>query len=320
MAPPDPPALDLDAVFRSERRRLWTLCYRLSGSAAEADDLVQDAFVRAIERPPPDTSRGLGPWLVRLATNLALEELRRRKGQEYGGEWLPSPIDTENGVGFAPGVDATPVPEPEGRYGLAESTSFAFLIALEALDPTQRAVLILRDVLDYSARATSDVIETTEENVRVLYDRAREAMEAYDATRTVPTTEARDTTRKVLDRFLDCLARQDGNGLEELLADDVCAVTDSGGTYTARREPTTGRAEVARIYLQAAKLREEAGLSTEVRLVNGLPAALLQLERPQPNEAPRAVIRFDLDEAGRIRHLHSILAPSKLATIRFARD
>lgn len=320
MAPPDPPALDLDAAFRSERQRLWALCYRLTGSAAEADDLVQDAFVRAIERPPPDSGKGLGPWLVRVATNLALDELRRRKSEKYGGEWLPSPIDTENGVGFHPGVDAPTAPDPEGRYGLAESTSFAFLIALEALDPKQRAVLILRDVLDYSARETGDAIETTEENVRVIHHRARKTMEAYDAARTVPTAEARDKTRKVLDRFLDCLARQDVSGLEELLAEDVRTVTDSGGTYTALREPMTGRAKVARLYLQAAKLRQEAGLSMEVRLVNGLPAVLLQLEKPQRNQAPRTVVRFDLDDAGKIRHLHSILAPSKLATIRFARD
>lgn len=314
------PTVDLDEVFRTERRRLWALCYRLTGSAAEADDLVQDAFVRAIERPPPDESRGLGPWLVRVATNLALDELRRRKGQEYGGEWLPSPIDTENGVGFNPGVDTPAPPDPEGRYGLVESTSFAFLLALEALDAKQRAVLILRDVLDYSARETGDVIETSEENVRVIHHRARKAMEGYDADRRAPTTELQAKTREVLDRFLDCLARQDASGLEALLAEDVRTVTDSGGTYTALREPMTGRAKVARLYLQAAKMRQEAGLSMEIRQVNGLPAALIQLENPERNQAPRTIIRFDMDDSGKIKHLYSVLAPSKLATIRFARD
>ncbi len=134
------------------RQRLWALCYRLTGSAAGADDLVHDSFVRAMERPPPDQSGGLERWLVRVATNLSLDELRRRKRQAYSGEWLPAPVDIEARLGLAVDTDESAEAGPEARYGLLESRSFAFLIAMEALDPRQRAVLILRDALDYSAR------------------------------------------------------------------------------------------------------------------------------------------------------------------------
>src|SRR6185295_12271247 len=91
----DSPALS--AAFAADRRFLWGLCYRLTGSAADADDLVQETFVRAMERPPPRTDEPARPWLVRVATNLGRDLLRRRKRRGYVGPWLPSPIETDAG-------------------------------------------------------------------------------------------------------------------------------------------------------------------------------------------------------------------------------
>ena len=120
---------------------LWRLCYRMTGSAADADDLVQETFVRAIAQPPRDQERDLRPWLVQVALNLSRDHLRRRKRRAYEGPWLPAPIETE---GFS--LEA----HPEARYSELESVSSAFLLALEALSPRQRAVLLLCDVLGYS--------------------------------------------------------------------------------------------------------------------------------------------------------------------------
>jgi RNA polymerase sigma-70 factor (ECF subfamily) len=160
-------ALTVDAAFQEHRGLLWHLCYRMTGIAADADDLVQETFLRAIERPPPRTDMALRPWLVRVALNLARDLLRRRRRRrEYTGPWLPSPIETGE-----PGADAAddrvlPAFEPslpglgstEGRYDLVESVTFAFLLALEALTPQQRAVLLLRDVFDYSVRETAEAL------------------------------------------------------------------------------------------------------------------------------------------------------------------
>ena len=165
-------------LFTQHQRFLWGLCYRLTGSAADADDLVQETFVRTIERPPARMKDPLRPWLVRVAMNLGRDLLRRRRRAPYKGPWLPSPIET-NGQDLFPreevalplGEIALPLGEvappshevvfeggsTEGRYELLESVSFAFLLALEVLTPQQRAVLLLRDVFDYSVRETADL-------------------------------------------------------------------------------------------------------------------------------------------------------------------
>ena len=137
----------IDAVYREHGRFVWGLCYRMTGSATDADDLLQETFARALASPPRDTSAPWRPWLVRVAVNLARDRLRRRKRTPYVGPWLPAPIET--GEQVAEGLD------PEHRYGLLESVTFAFLMACEALTPRQRAVLLLRDVLDYSVEETA---------------------------------------------------------------------------------------------------------------------------------------------------------------------
>src|SRR5262249_54905403 len=109
--------------LHEHERFLWGLCYRMTGSAADADDLVQDTFTRALEKPPKDGQAPLRPWLTRVAVTLARDSLRRRKRAPYQGPWLPEPIETD---------DAPVAVEPassEGRYDLLESVSFAFLLA-----------------------------------------------------------------------------------------------------------------------------------------------------------------------------------------------
>ncbi|MEW6270578.1 MAG: sigma-70 family RNA polymerase sigma factor [Thermodesulfobacteriota bacterium] len=133
----------LGTLFREHQRFLWGLCYRLTGSAADADDLVQATFVRALERPPARTDEPWRPWLTRVAVNLGRDLLRRRKRRGYVGPWLPSPIETGEQplASFEPEIASGVT--TEGRYDMLESVSIAFLVALEALTPKQRAVLLL---------------------------------------------------------------------------------------------------------------------------------------------------------------------------------
>ena len=140
-----------------ERRFLIGLCYRMTGSAADAEDVVQETFARALERPPARTDAPWRPWLVRVALNLAKDELRRRKRRGYKGPWLPEPIEDSEWI--------EPSHEPQstaGRYELLESVSFAFLLALEALSPAQRAVLLLRDVFEYTGAETAEALDLSE--------------------------------------------------------------------------------------------------------------------------------------------------------------
>jgi RNA polymerase sigma-70 factor (ECF subfamily) len=304
-----------EELFRDQRGRLWSLAYRLTGNAADAEDVVQETFVRLIERPPARSEGSLAPWLVRVATNLGLDALRRRRRRGYEGPWLPSPVEDP---GPDP-LDAWPgsEPDPETRYGAAESASFAFLLALEALGPRQRAALLLRDVLGRSASETAQVLGTSQGNARVLHLRARRAMAGYDRDRCIPTPELQRRHRDALEKLVRCLLTQDTAALEALLADSVRTVTDSNGEYTALAAPLAGRARVARFYLQAAQMRREGGLRTEIRLVNGLPALLIALERPVRRQAPRTLVRCEIDDQGRIRQIQSVLAPGKLAALRF---
>jgi RNA polymerase sigma-70 factor, ECF subfamily len=306
--------VQLAALFRAQQRRVWGLAYRLTGSAEDADDVVQEAFARLVAQPAQSPIEEPGPWLARVATNLGIDALRRRRRRAYVGPWLPSPIETPE----ADWIDAQPSedPDPEARYGLVESATYAFLIALEALGPRQRAVLLLRDVLGSSARETADIVGTSEGSVRVLHLRARRALEEYDKVRCIPTSELRERHRTALQRFLDCLLAQDAGGLEAILAESVQTVTDAAGEYTALATPLAGRARVARLYLMAALHRQAGGTRTEIRLVNGLPAVLITLGQPVRRQAPRTLLRCELDERDRIRMVHAILAPRKLTALQ----
>jgi RNA polymerase sigma-70 factor (ECF subfamily) len=152
----------------------------MMGSAADVDDLVQDTLGRALERPPADLSQPLRSWLTRVAVNLSRDSLRRRRREGYLGPWLPTPIETSAEV-------STSQPTSAARYGQLESASFAFLLALESLNPKQRAVVLLRDVFEYSTHETAEVIGASEPNVKQIHLRARRALGQYDAARVKPS-------------------------------------------------------------------------------------------------------------------------------------
>lgn len=301
----------LEAAFRSAERRLWGLCYRMTGVAADADELVQETFVRAMESGRELAGPDLDRWLTRVATNLSVDCLRRRKRRSYSGPWLPSPLETTADADVATAESAGIA----HRVERAEEVSYAFLVALEALSPRARAVLLLVDVLDYPAAEVAEILETSEGNVRVLHHRARRTLDGFDV-EVVASPAVRQRQRAALERLLRCMMSQDAAGMEALLADDVRSLTDGGGRYTALREPLVGRGPVTRFHLETARRRAPIS-TTEIRSINGVPALVIVTRPLRPQMAPRLVLRCEVDGEGRIRELHTILAPRKLTAVRF---
>ncbi|AUX47805.1 RNA polymerase sigma factor [Sorangium cellulosum] len=314
-AAPTPPPGFVAASYREHERFLWALSYRLTGSAADADDIVQETFVRALECPPARADEPVRPWLTRVALNLGRDVLRRRKRRPYDGPWLPSPIETEpEPPSFEiPGKDGT-----EGRYDLLESASFAFLIALEALTPQQRAVLLLRDVFDYSVQETAAALALSEASVKTTHHRARRALEPYDhdRDRCRPTPELVERSGAALVRFFQTLATQDVPAIEALLSEGVRVVNDANGEYKAARRIVVGQDRVARFYLGVTKGWNSLALRYELRLLNGLPALVIERHGPADRLAPRYVVRCDVDPSGRITAIHTVLASRKLTAVR----
>jgi RNA polymerase sigma-70 factor (ECF subfamily) len=299
-------ALPIDALYEDHRGFLWALCYRLTGSAADAEDVVQDTFVRAIERPPSGRDEPLRPWLVKVALNLGRDLLRRRRRREYVGPWLPSPIETDDPPSYEPVA-------LEGRYDLLESVSFAFLIALETLTPTARAVLLLRDVFDYSVKETAVALDLSDANVKTTHHRARKAMAGYDGERQMPTPVRRESTRKALTAFLRALEQHDVGAIETLLAEDVRTTTDGGGEFRAALRTIVGRDKVTRFYVAVAE--NAANAKVRMPTLNGVPSIVVDLPAPAAGIAPRFTLTTELNRDGKIAHLYVVSAARKLTAL-----
>jgi RNA polymerase sigma-70 factor (ECF subfamily) len=302
-------------TFDEHKRFLWGMCYRMTGSAADADDIVQDTFVRALEKPPADMEAPLRPWLVKVAINLSRDQLRRRRRREYAGPWLPSPVLTEGDDGVVLDHRADKESTPVTRYDLMESVSMAFLLALEALTPAQRAVLILRDVFDYSTNETAEALEMSEANIKVTLHRARRTIDSYDKNRIANFSQRAHELRDILQRFLSLLTTGDVQGLKKMLAADVVLVSDGGGEVNALAEPMYGREKVLRLIEKLYEANREV-TSTSLREVNGEPTILIDRSRVLPGHASFFTMHCELDEDSQIRKFNFVFAPSKLAALK----
>ncbi|OUC96788.1 RNA polymerase subunit sigma-24 [Streptosporangium minutum] len=215
--------------FEAHRQRMFGLAYRMLGSAAEAEDVVQDAYLRwqGMEREGIGSP---GPWLAKVVTNLCLNRLTsaRATRERYVGFWLPDPVATE-ALG--------PLETAEQR----DSISMAFLVLLERLTPAERAVFVLREAFSYGYREIAGVLDLSEANCRQLHLRARRRVgerPRFDA--------PGEHRRAIVNRFLAAASGGDLAGLEQVLAADVVAWSDGGGKVTAARRPVTGRDRVVR--------------------------------------------------------------------------
>ncbi|MFI9330974.1 RNA polymerase sigma-70 factor [Kitasatospora sp. NPDC052868] len=251
--------MDKAQEFETHRPRLFSLAYRMLGSAAEAEDAVQDAYLRwhGAER---EQIAAPGPWLAKVLTNLCLNRLTsaRVQREEYVGPWLPEPVRTEGGV-------LGPMETAEQR----EAVSMAVLVMMERLTPAERAVVVLRDAFDYGYRDIAGVLDSTEASARQIYRRARlhlaEGRSRFE-TSAQPRTD-------LLTRFLEAAALGSLQQLEALLADQVVAWSDGGGKVRAALRPVSGRDKVARFVL-GLFTRWVGEMEIEVAEVNGAPVAL----------------------------------------------
>ncbi|MFF7251134.1 RNA polymerase sigma-70 factor [Embleya sp. NPDC008237] len=253
---------DPTAEFEAERGRLFGIAYRMLGSAAEAEDAVQDAYLRwhATDRGHIDAP---GAWLAKVLTNLCLNRLTsaRARREEYVGPWLPEPVRTDAGA-------LGPLETAEQR----DAVSMAMLVMLERLSPPERAVVVLRDAFEYSHREIAEVLDWPEANSRQTYRRARQHLASGR-----PRFEAPAALRSdLLARFLTAAAEGALEQLESLLADDVVAWSDGGGKVSAATRPVSGRAKVAR-FLMGLVERFSSGTEFGFAEVNG-DAALLGWE------------------------------------------
>lgn len=300
----------LEAAFSEHRRYLFGLCYRMSGCGADAEDLVQDTFERALRSPPADLSRELKPWLTRVAMNACVDHLRKRRRRGYPGVWLPGPVEaTHDDPCWEPQSAAA---DPEARYGKLESVSFAFLIAVEALTPKQRAVLLLRDVFDLSVRETAEALETSEASVKTTLHRARAAMADYEQTRRAITPESQQAAREALEALFVHLASGNMEAVRGLLADDVVMRNDAAREVIAAGKPVVGRDKVL-LFLRKTTRRGLFPLAW--RTLNGTPALMMFARYHKPRYPEQVVFWVELDDAGRIRYVDGVFAERKIAVL-----
>ena len=272
------------STFEAERPRLLGLAYRMTGSFADAEDVVQDAWLRwstadvsAIENP--------AAWMTTVATRLSLDRIRLadRKRADYVGEWLPEPVATSRG--------------PEETLELAESLTLGFLVLLDRLSPTERAVFLLADVFGEPYASIGEAVGKSEVACRQIASRARRKVHEE---RTGPPT---DEDPELLGRLIAAVLAGDSDELLELLDPDVVLVSDGGPDRHAARRPVVGADRVSRLVVNLARRGAAAGAS--IVEVNGRPSLVLD-----PPEG-RIVTQID-QRGGRVTAIWIMLNPSKL--------
>ncbi|MEU6680595.1 RNA polymerase sigma-70 factor [Streptomyces sp. NPDC046925] len=248
--------------FESHRPRMFSLAYRMLGSAQEAEDTVQDAYLRWIGADRASVGRPAA-WLAKVVTNLCLNRLTsaRARREEYAGPWLPEPVVTSGGA-------LGPLESAEQR----DAVSMALLILLERLTPVERAVFVLREAFAYSHREIAGVLGIGEANCRQLY---RRAVRAVTDGRTRFDAAAR-RRESLVESFVAAAREGDLAGLEKMLAADVTWWSDGGGKVTAARRPIRGRDKVLR-FLVGGMENFAYAMDLSYAEVNGAPAVVARM-------------------------------------------
>ncbi|WP_329566810.1 RNA polymerase sigma-70 factor [Kitasatospora sp. NBC_01266] len=283
----------VDDSFIEHRRLLFATAYRLLGSVADAEDILQDAWLKwaGVDR---DTVAHPKAYLVRTVTNLALSKLTsaQARREAYVGPWLPEPLLTE--------------PDAAEQAERAESVSLAMLVVLETLSPLERAVFVLREVFGYSNAEIAQALDKSEAAVRQTAHRAKEHVAARRPRFDTDPGERRQVT----ERFLAACASGDAARVMELLAPEVTAWSDGGGVVRAARRPVHGPDHVARWLLGVLAKPEMAGAAIERVWLNGEQA--LHFHR---DGATLGTLSLELLD-GRVQALRAQVNPGKLAGLR----
>jgi RNA polymerase sigma-70 factor (ECF subfamily) len=278
------------SAFVAVRPRLFGIAYRMLGSAAEAEDIVQDVWLRwqaadrsAVQYPPAF----LATTTTRMCINFAQSAQSRR--ETYVGPWLPEPVDTSS--------------DPTLGAERGEALSLAILLLLEKLSPTERAAYVLREAFDYSYRQIGEILQTEEANTRQLVSRARKHL--ADGRR-APASSAEQ--RRLLAAFIDAAQKGDLAALESLFAADVVSYADGGGLVRAARAPVLGRERVAK-FIAGFASHFWTGITLRWVETNGQASVLLSRDG---DSAALATIHASTEG---IHQILWIMRPSKLAAI-----
>lgn len=279
-----------DDPFVTHRSLLFTVAYELLGSAADAEDVVQETWLRwaAVDQSEVRDPRA---YLVRTVTRQGLNRLRTlsRRREEYVGEWLPEPLLTG--------------PDVADDVELAERVSIAALTVMETLSPTERAVFVLREVFDVPYDEIAGALERSPAAVRQIAHRARE----HVAARRPRVEVSRAEQETAVERFRAALTGGDMQGLLDVLAPDVVAVADGGGLVPAFRRPVVGADNVARLLRGFQRVGPRAAVTTV--WINGAPGLRVDLDGRLDTAVSVAV------EDGRITRVYAIRNPHKLARL-----
>ncbi|HKN55740.1 MAG TPA: RNA polymerase sigma-70 factor [Amycolatopsis sp.] len=247
-------------AFVAHRNLLFTVAYEMLGSAADAEDVLQETWLRWVDVDLAQV-RDHRAYLVRITTRQSLNRLRtmKRRKEAYVGPWLPEPLLT--------------TPDVAENVELAESVSMALMLVLETLSPTERAVFVLREVFDIGYDEIAAAVGKNPAAVRQIAHRARKHVDARRPREVVSPSE----TRAVLESFQRALETRDLQGLLDVLAPDVVLVSDGGGVKQAALRPIVGADKIVR-FVAGGVGRTEATITGEATVVNGNPALILRLD------------------------------------------
>ena len=277
--------------FEELRPYLFSIAYRMLGSATEAEDVIQDAWLRVDKTPPGLVSERA--WLSTVVTRLCLDRLKsaRASREEYVGPWLPEPVL----------LDAVPAPESEVLR--RESITVAFLVLLETLSPTERAAFLLGEIFDYDYADIARILDTSEAAVRQLVHRAKERLTQGKRR----FTASPERQREIVRRFLSAAQEGDLEGLEVLLAEHATFTADGGGKVAAAKRVVEGAAAIAKLFvgLRQKAVKDLSAWHVEISEVNGEPAVLVFVQGQLDTV-------FILSIQDRIHSIHAIRNPDKL--------
>ncbi|MGY2032530.1 RNA polymerase sigma factor SigJ [Nocardia gipuzkoensis] len=307
MTTPSAPAEDESdpslAAIMSERRGLINLAYRLLGSLAEAEDVVQETYARwyAMSRRRQETIESPGAWLTRVAGRICLDQLgsARARRERYVGEWIPEPLPerTEWINGWSRGATN----DPADRVTLDESITMAFLVVLESMTPAERVAFILHDVFGFAFAEVAEIVGRTPAACRQLASSARRRVRASQG----PAVPEVQRARIVRD-FKRAWEAKDIDALIGLLDPDATAIGDGGGLVSARLRPVEGNEQIARTLLDV--VEKASDMTFSERTVNGRPGLVAQQDG-----VTVTVIAFDFS-GDRITRIWAVRNPDKLRT------
>lgn len=279
--------------FDTHRPLLFSIAYRMLGSAMEAEDMVQETFIRWQQVPEAEV-KSVKAYLSRIITRLCIDQLRsaRVQREQYFGPWLPEPLLTRQPL------------QSDQNIALAESLSMAFLVLLEQLNPTERAAFLLREVFDYEYSEIASIVNKSEANCRQLVRRARQHVNK----RKPRFDTSPEKQQQLLVQFMETCVNGDMSGLVSLLADDIAVWSDSGGKAISAIRPIFGVDKVARFMLGVTKM-QPANFVPRLAWINGQPG-IIGYEDNQPTVALIFTITHH-----HIQGIHSVRNPDKLKNI-----